>query len=175
MELEALLRSEHSRRVTDEVVGWAGERPSLGKDRFGRVMKLVLGKDALLAQRASAAIGPVAEQWPELVEPYLPRLVDCLGRETLHVAVHRNALRALQAFEIPEEIGGAVVDVCIRMLEDPTQPVALKAYSVTIFARLSRAHPELQQELKQLLKWSLRRKPTAALEVRARRALAELD
>ncbi|MFX8778192.1 hypothetical protein ABTM50_20175, partial [Acinetobacter baumannii] len=70
-----------------------------------------------------------------------------LNNTEVHTAVIRNAVRVLETIEIPEQYHGEVMNRCFAFIEDPTIPVAIKAFSLTTLFNLSRQYPEIKHEL----------------------------
>jgi hypothetical protein len=140
---EALL-AEHSSRQTKKVVDYVGDDP----ERFAELMGLFLGPVYRVSQRAAWAVSNCIERHPELVKPYYRRMLAQLERDDAHVAVRRNVVRLLQFVEIPPRYKGRVFDACYALLDDPTQPVAVRCFSMTVSANLAKNSPELMNELK---------------------------
>jgi hypothetical protein len=50
--------------------------------RFAELMKIVFAGEYRLTQRAAWPMNYCAERHPELIRPYLPKLLDCLERDS---------------------------------------------------------------------------------------------
>ncbi|MEO6489149.1 MAG: hypothetical protein ABIO04_04340 [Ferruginibacter sp.] len=74
-----------------------------------------------------------------------------LQKPNLHNAVKRNSLRLLQDIDIPEKYQGQLMDICFEFLQSPTEALAVKVYSMTVLARLSKIYPEIIPELKLII------------------------
>jgi len=53
----------------------------------------------------------------------------------------------LQNANIPLAVEGKVYDVCFGFLQDTSQTIAVKAFSMTVCFNLAEKHPELLKEL----------------------------
>src|SRR5262245_62281700 len=100
-------------------------------------MKHVLAGEERLTQCAAGVMGYCAERRPELIKPYLPKLLDCLERDDMHDAVKRNVVRLLQYIEIPRRLMGKVYALCVDLVDDADEPAAVRACSLTVAARIA--------------------------------------
>ena len=116
--------------------------------RFAELMKLFFGDEYRLTQRAAWPMNYCAERQPDLIRPYLPKLLDCLKRDDLHDAVKRNVVRLLQYIEIPPRLKGKVYAHCVDLIDDPYEPVAVRAFALTVAARIAKSEPDLMNELR---------------------------
>jgi hypothetical protein len=93
-----------------------------------------------------------------------------LERKDVHNAVIRNSVRILEAIDIPEQFNGGVMNNYFSFIENPTTPVAIKAFSLTTLANLSKQYPEIKNELKLIIeeRWNIE---TAAFRSRGKKIL----
>lgn len=138
--------------------------------RFAELMEIFFAGDYRLTQRAAWPMNYCAEHYQELILPYLPKLLDCLEREDLHVAVRRNVMRLLQSIEIPKRLTGRVYAHAIDLIDNAFQPAAVRAFALTVAARIARTEPDLLNELQLIVRKHLPH-ATAAFQVRAREIL----
>jgi len=84
--------------------------------------------------------------------------------------VKRNSVRLLQHIDIPKKFHGEVMDLCFNYVSSPNEPVAVKAFSLTILQNLSTDYPEIKNELKLIIedRWP---HETAAFHSRAKKFL----
>lgn len=141
--LEALL-AEHSKSQMKKIVQYIDRDPT----KFAELMKVFLGDTYRLSQRAAGVLNYCAENHHELVKPYFGRLIDQLEREGSHVAVRRNVVRMLQFLEIPRRYRGRIFGACYNLVNDPSQPVAVKVFAMSTAARIAENEPDLLNELK---------------------------
>ncbi|WP_143165108.1 hypothetical protein [Chryseolinea serpens] len=74
--------------------------------------------------------------------------MDFLNKPGIHHAVKRNTLRLLQYIELPKRLQGRVADLCFQYLQGKGEPIAVKAFSLTVLQRILEEQPELGSELK---------------------------
>jgi len=156
----------HSKQQAEAIVEYIGHDPK----RFAELMKLFFAGEYRLTQRAAWPMSYCAELHPELIRPYLSKLLDCLERDDQHDAVRRNIVRLLQYIEIPKRLTGKVYARCVDLIDDACQPVAVRAFAMTVAARIAKSEPDLMNELRLIVSKHLPHS-TAAFQVRAREIL----
>jgi len=166
MDIRQALMDEHSRRQTMAIVEYIGDDAR----RFAELMKLFFAGDYRLTQRAAGTMNHCVERRPELIKPYLPKLLDCLKRDDMHDAVKRNVVRLLQYVEIPRRLMGKVYAHCVDLVDDACEPVAVRAFALTVAARIAKSEPDLMNELRLVVRKHLSH-TTAAFHKRAREVL----
>jgi len=144
------------------------------KNNFKALMDCFMSNEYRLAQRAAWSVSWAARQKPQMIEPYIKDLVTVLKKKDIHNAVIRNSVRVLEDIEIPEKFHGAVMNACFNFIETSATPVAIKAFSLTTLFNLSKAYPEIKQELKLIIeeRWDTE---TAAFKSRGRKILKAIN
>ncbi len=142
MDLKKVLLQEHSKAQADKVALYIGNDP----DKFKQLMKLFFDPTYRVTQRAAWPMSMCVEKNPKLILPYLSKMIDNLDRQT--VAVKRNSVRALQFIEIPTRLQGKAVNTCFELLNDPSESIAVKVFSMTILANICEKQPDLANELR---------------------------
>jgi hypothetical protein len=166
MDIRQALMAEHSKRQTMAIVEFIGDDDR----RFAELMKLIFAGEYRLTQRAAWSMNYCAERRPELIRPYLPKLLDCLKRDDMHDAVKRNVLRLLQHVEIPQRLAGKAYSHCVDLIDNAYEPVAVRAFALTVAARIAKSEPELMNELRLIVRKHLPH-TTVAFHKRAREIL----
>jgi hypothetical protein len=161
MNLRETLRAEHSKASTLRIVGYVGN----DADRFAELIGIFFEGEYRLTQRAAWALNYCAERHPELVEPYLEKLVDLLKEKQAHNAVPRNVARMLQFVEIPEELLGKAYSHCVDLFDDEREPIAVRVFALAVATRIAKREPELINELQMIVKKHL---PHASAGIRSR-------
>lgn len=150
MQIKQELECVYSKELAVKVAAYVGADEEL----FSELMKLFFEKDYRIVQRASAVVAVCVDDYPFLISPYLDQLVDNLKNDIPDV-VKRNTVRILQTREIPYHLLGDVADSCFKFLASKQEPVAIKAFSMTILLNVVRKVPELAGELKWLIEEQL--------------------
>ena len=113
---------------------------------FNELVDLFLSDELRICQSASWPMGIFAAEHPELVIPYLDKILDQLEHAP-HDAYVRNTFRFLQFMDVPEEFQGKVYEKCSDALIDTGAPTAIKAFALTTLSNLAMKLPELKEEL----------------------------
>lgn len=143
MNLKKELERNHSKALTNKIVAYVGPDP----DRFKSLIDTFLAGPHRVTQRAAWPLSYCVMKHPFLINPHYGRVLKMLGKPGIHDAVKRNIVRLLQFVDIPSRQQGKVIDLCFRLM-DPKEPIAVRAFSMTVLGNLARQHPELKQELK---------------------------
>lgn len=171
MDLRTAILAEHSRTQSLYIAGWIGNNAS----RFRQLMQLFLEDEYRVVQRSAWIIGFVAMKHPALLAPHLPAMVARMDDAGTPAAVKRNVLRILQYVSIPATLQGAVMNSCFRFLEDPEEPVAVKAFSMSILAGLAKDYPDIKNEIRLLVEDQLETNPTPGIRSRAKKVLKAIQ
>jgi hypothetical protein len=147
--LRSLLLEEHSKAQCNKVVAWIGHDAT----RFDQLINLFLNDDdPKVIQRAAWPLSYAAIANPKLVNKHLGQLLKNLEKPNIHEAVKRNTVRLLQDIPLPEKYHGIIMDICFRLVTDPKQKPATKAFSLTILDKLSQIYPDIRPELLTIIK-----------------------
>ena len=134
----------HSKTTTMKIVA----EICLTPNKMDELMQCFIDGPVQITQRAAWPMSFVAEKHPELLLKYYPLLIKLLNQANKHDAINRNILRAFQFVNIPEEHEGKVLDVCFRLLNSANEPIAVKAFGMTVIFNLSKKYPDIIPELK---------------------------
>lgn len=164
MNLEEEILREHSKDQTNRLVAYIGH----DQTKFDALMDLFATGNAVLTQRVSSVISYCVEAHPQLIEKHLATFVQQLDQPIISNTVKRNVVRVLQYSKVPESISGYVVDVCFKLITAPEEPVAIKAFSLTVLANLAQKYPDLKSEILLVIEdqWP---RTTAAFHSRAKK------
>jgi len=170
MNIKTALLKEHSKKQTDAIVKWIGN----DQKRFDELFDLFLNDEYRVVQRAGWSMSYCVEKYPELIKKHFAKLLKNLNKEGIHDAVKRNTVRLLQYTPIPEKFHGEVMDICFRYISSPTEPVAVKAFSITVLQNLAKQYPEIINEIKLVIeeRWDYE---TIAFKTRAKNLLKEFS
>lgn len=164
MDIRRELEFGQSKDKTEQIV----EYVEGDADRFRELVELFFAGPYRMTQHAAWPISVVAEKRPELLVPYLNKLTDQLPKKDVHPAVKRNVVRLLQFVEIPKRLRGKVYSHCLDLIADPKEPIAVKAFSITVAASIAKTESALMDELK-LVARLLLKGASPGIKVRLRR------
>lgn len=151
MNLEAEILREHSKHQAERITAWIGN----DRKKFKQLMDLFLRGEYRVTQRSSWIVSLCAEKHPELIHPYLSKMVARMQEPGVHDAVRRNVLRILQDIEIPKNLLGTVATVCFDYLVSADAPIAVKVFCMTVLGNITRSEPDLRKELQLVIERQL--------------------
>ena len=151
---------EHSKFQRDKILDWIGKDP----DRTSAFMEVYFDPDPVIRQRASYVLGWLGTAHQKAMEPYFPRILKEFEEE-VHPSRVRNPLRLFETVDIPPRIQMDLMDHCFEFIQNPSRHDAVRAFSITVLARLIKDYPELQREFLLILEEHL---PNSAPSFRSR-------
>lgn len=137
---------EHS-KSRHSIVSYVGNDP----EKFAILFDLFMNGEFRVSQRAAGAVSTCAQKFPDLVYPYLNKLIPYLKKENIRDAIKRNILRILQGISVPKKQQGELMDICFRYLMNKKEPVAIRVFSMQILANLSYHYPEIRPEIRVII------------------------
>ena len=160
---------EHSKLQCNRIVRWIGA----DQERFDALFCLFLEDEYRVEQRAAWPVGYCIMTHPQFIKKHWGRFIKNLKKTNLHVAVKRNSIRLLQDIEIPKKYQGEIMTICFGYLESPVEALAVKVFSLSVLARLSRIYRDIIPELKLLIEDQLPHQ-TPGFKSRAKKVLKEI-
>jgi hypothetical protein len=144
-ELKAMVNNMMSMQEAEWVATSAIENPAV----FHKLFEYSHSSDSKLAFRASWTLSKVCDRFPELIIPYLSRIVEILNTIDNESAL-RSFLRIISISDIDKiskNQHGFLADFCFNSLKSGLSAIAVKVFSMEILYRLSLLYPELAIEL----------------------------
>jgi hypothetical protein len=151
MDLREEILKEHSKKQCNKIVQWVGD----SQKRFDELFHLFLTDEYRVIQRSAWPVSYCVIAHPQLIKHNFSKLVKNLHNGGLHNAVKRNSIRLLQHVDIPKKYQGEVLDICFRYVSSPGEPVAVKAFSLSVLSNLAKLYPEILPELKLVIEQQL--------------------
>ncbi len=164
--LEAL-RLERSKKHVEKIAGWVLQTP----ERLDILMDLFFGQEPRHAELAAWVVGTIGQKKPAIFLPWFPEMISVLQMEGVHGSLKRNVLRILQETTIPENLQGYCADVCFKLLANPQEEIAVRAFSMGVLAGIYKTVPEIGPELRLMLEQDLN-SPSSACRNRAQKVLS---
>ncbi|MBZ4191789.1 hypothetical protein [Niabella beijingensis] len=162
MNLPVLFSAAIKKEQVAAIVEWIGD----DRKRFGQLFLLFSTGEPRVVQRAAWPMSYCVIRYPQLIHPYYKKIISLLNDPKQPAAVKRNILRLMdQGPGIPEKFQGPVMDACFRILEDPDETIASKAFAIGVLSRMADSYPEILPELKTAVEFIL---PHASPGVRSR-------
>lgn len=142
-----LLNLERSKKHIAQIV----DRITDSEAGVDAMMEIFLGDHPRNAELAAWVVGDLGQKHPEKFIKRLPQLMEVLNSDKVHGSLKRNTLRILEKMDIPDEHLDAATDVCFRLLADPFEEVAIRAFSMGVLQKSCERVPELWPELQLIL------------------------
>jgi hypothetical protein len=170
VDLRAEILKEHSKRQSVKIATWIGN----DRARFKQLMELFLYGEYRITQRSAWIVSYCGENHPELITPWLSKMLEKMQEPGVHVAVKRNVLRILQDVNIPRTLLGIVTKLCFDYLTSTDNPIAVKVFAMTVLANVAKQEPDITRELRATIELML---PYAGPGIRSRgkRVLKQLE
>jgi hypothetical protein len=164
MDLRSTILAEHSKANCNKIVRWVGS----SQQRFDELFNLFLNSEYRINQRAAWPLSYCVIDHPEFIAKHFSKMVKNLHKPGIHDSVKRNTVRLLQHMDIPKKFHGEIMDICFHYVSSSNEPVAIKAFSLTILHNLSKQYPEITNEIKLVIeeRWE---HETAAFHSRAKK------
>ena len=169
MDIAATLAEGRIKQNIDRVREYVGSNNA----RLELLMQLVLHGTDREQQLSSWVLSEVCDHRPELAKSWSGQMLLLL-EQPLHPGTHRNIIRSFQFMELPEPHHGMITDKMMAILADPHQPIASRAYAITVAMRMVHLYPELATEMKLLIEEVLRVDSGPAVRSRAIKARKRL-
>lgn len=173
MNIKQALIDEHSKAQKDRIAEYVGHN----SERFSIFMKIFLGGEEPLPQRAAWCLDVIYRNNPIATQRFFPELIERLADDSAHDAVHRNILKIFESEPIDvldEELQGRLIDLCFGFLANLQRPIAIRAYSMTVLYKFCLVYPEFSSELKLLIEENMKY-GSAGIKSRGRKTLKALE
>ena len=167
MNIREALLLENSKRNFLEIAAYIGEDSA----RFAELMKIFFAGEYRLTQRAAYVFMICVERFPDLVKPFLKKLVAGLKRKGVEAATRRNVVRMRMFIELPKYLEGRIYSHCIDLIDDMNEQIAVRAFALTVATRIGKHEPALVNELCLIVKKHLPQ-TTVGFHHRAKEILA---
>lgn len=143
MDLKAEILKEHSYENSEKIAWHIMDNQNYLPDLF----QLFWENDKLLTQRATWAIIIITEWKPKIIKPFVEDMILTLKKEGVNDSIKRNTVRILAEFPIPKHMEGIITEICFNYLNNASEAIAIKVFSMTILERMVEKYPELKEEL----------------------------
>lgn len=168
--LREKLLNNHDKKTCLEIAQWVGESQS----RFNQLLDLTLYGDKKISSRASWPLNLCGIENPDFLEGHFEKLIEKIGQPGTSGTIKRNVIRIFQFINFPGFCDGQLMNLCFQFVETPSEPVAVKAFALSILGKLSEKYPEIKPELCLIIRGQLPHQ-SAAFKVRAKRILEEFE
>ncbi|HLO57591.1 MAG TPA: hypothetical protein VK179_02545 [Bacteroidales bacterium] len=139
--------SDSSRKLADLTANMVFDEPSL----VIPLLEVAWMDEYPWCQRASRVLWICSEQYPQLLQPHLSKIIRNLADQKSE-SVRRNFLKLFvdHDFRLKEKDSTMLMDLCFDYLNG-SYSVGVKAYSMVVLYKLTKGIPEIQRELYEII------------------------
>ena len=162
---------DSSRVIADEAVEYIGENEFL----FDEAIRFAIEGKYPVNMRAARVVEQSSRRNKDFAKMRLPLFVEAI-KKTENDGVKRGFLKIIDRYvpgSIDEDLLGLVIDICFAMILSPSEPIAVKWYSILILDKIIKKEPDLIPEFKLTLEDQID-KNSAAMNRMIRKKLKEL-
>lgn len=135
---------DSSRMVADIVVAYIGG----SQDKFDEVITIMQKDEYPNAMRASRVAYLVFEKHQSLIRKHIPALIKMLSSSKVDGTI-RSVLKILAetTIHISDDNLGELTELAFNFVENPRQPIAIRACGIDVLIKITRYYPEIKPEL----------------------------
>lgn len=120
--------------------------------------------------RAIWVVNKIHDKHPDLIVPYFPAMTDFLVT-TQNASKKRHLLKLISLHDIPEEKFALLLNFCIEVFTNATEPVAVRVHAMQILFNIAQKEPDFAGELIELIEHEIEYHGSAGISSRGRRLL----
>lgn len=124
-----------------------------------------------VGSRAAWVLSHAHDLDPAVIRNKENKLIGLLKNKRLPHGITRNILRIYQEQPVPEKHSAFMLDTCYAFLKDLSEPIAIRAFSITVLFNISKHYPELLRELSAVLQSTAQHEEAPALISRSKNTL----
>jgi hypothetical protein len=139
---------DSSRMIADIITSEIGNE----QIKFDEIFEIALRDNYPLSMRAARIIELCVSKQQTLIRPHIYNMLKAIETSKID-GVKRNFLKILSEIPLPldENYQGHLVDLSFKLIEDNSESIAVRAFSIDILMKFSKTFPELKRELIPLL------------------------
>ena len=165
-EIQSLIQSWENIAL---LVRYIGDYP----EHLDIIMTKVLDDSQPENWRAAWMVDKIQERHPELVFPYLQTMTDFV-LTTQNTGKKRHLLKLVSLYEIKDENMAVLLNYCIEVFTNATEPVAVRVHAMQILFNIAQKEPDFSGELIELIEHEMEYHGSAGLASRGKKLLKKL-
>jgi hypothetical protein len=123
--------------------------------------------------RAAWMVDKIQEKHPELVRKYIPAMTSFV-LTTQNASKRRHFLKLIGLYDIQEENMALLLNFCIELFTNATEPVAVRVHAMQILFNIAQLEPDFAGELIGLIEREIEHHSSAGIASRGRKLLTKL-
>lgn len=141
--------------------------------QFNTLVQLALNDTRQKSWRAAYLVDKIHDSNPELLQPYLPQIIEKLKTEK-NASKRRHWLKLISMNKIEEQYFGFLFDHCINTFTSGNEAIAVRVHAMQILYNISETEPDLKPEVLQLIEQEMEHHPTAGIRSRGKKLATKL-
>ena len=137
-----LLEVESSRNQIDYILNLIGE----DEKSISTLVDFALFGKYPHSNRAAWTLDVLDRKHPELITPHLKTLLSNL-KNVKSDSIKRPVFSILSKRKLPKKYQGFLIDYCFDILQNSTEKIASRVFSIEILAKIAEDEPDLLTEL----------------------------
>lgn len=133
-----------------------------------------LCENQLVSNRAIWVLTHCSDMEPDRIKPFHEILINHLKNKKLHSGVVRSIVRIFQTQPVPEKLQSYMLDKCFEYIKNPSEAIAVRAFAMSVVFNISKAYPELLNELSIVLNHLNIAEESAGIKNRAKHILNDI-
>jgi hypothetical protein len=117
---------------------------------FGVLMSLALNNPKQRSWRAAYLADKIHDNFPELLWPYFPLIIERLKTET-NASKRRHWLKLISMNQMEAQYLAFLFDYCIKAFTSSKEAVAVRVHAMQILFNISEAEPDLKPEVLEII------------------------
>lgn len=140
---------------------------------YSALMEIALHSADPVSWRAAYLVDKIHETRPELIVPFIQRIIGQLEHET-SLSKKRHFLKQISLNEIPRNRQSFLYDYSLKTFTSEKGPIAVRVNAMQILYNISEAEPDLKPELLAIIENEMEHHPTAGILSRGKKLAKKL-
>ena len=146
-------------------------------EKIDLLMNIALHSRHPRSWRAAWMADKINDDSPELIAPYIGKMITSLGNETSS-SKKRHFIKLISLHQIPAACHSLLMDYCLNCFMSGDEPVAVRVHALQVLYNISEAEPDFKPELLAVIEHEMNLHATAGIRSRgthlARKLAAEM-
>lgn len=116
------------------------------EEELNKLIELILKGEKKVGERASWVLTKLADTHPELISPYLNKLLSHL-KNSANETINRNIIRCLENIDPEKTDQDLAFEICYQYFENKSNPIAVRVFAMSFLSKIALKYPEFREEL----------------------------
>ncbi len=147
---------------------------SLHPKKLTNLFDVVFDDSDPIHWRAAYLADKIADKNPELIEPFIPKMIEALGT-TSNTSKMRHYLKLISQYPIPHESIDFLFNYSLETFTNASYPVAVRVHGMQILFEISEIETDLKPELIHIIENEIEIHPTPGIKSRGKKLIQKLQ